>query len=247
MHRFYLPPNQVHGDFLRLSDSDARHASTVLRLATGDEILVLDGAGQRILSTVEHVGKREVSARVRSREMVSHSAHQVVLLQAVAKSAAMDGLIHRAVELGCHRIVPLITERSVSRPDDPQSKQEKWQTIAIEALKQCGAPWLTRVEKPVSLEAWLAQHEAIELSLVGSLEDSPQHLKSVFESYRKAHGRNPRQVGIYVGPEGDFSSGEYAALRAHGAIPITLGPLILRVETAATAVLAILNHELAAP
>jgi 16S rRNA (uracil1498-N3)-methyltransferase len=246
MHRFYLPPEQTKGEVVQLSESDAHHAARVLRLQADDPATILNGAGVEMRGKVETVGKRTVTVRISERiEHLPHPA-EVTLLQAIAKNAAMDGLIHRAVELGCRRVVPLLAERSVSRPDDAEGKRAKWQTIALEAMKQSGNPWLTRVEAPVTPGAWLKRGEKFELLLIGSLLDTPQHLRTHFQTFHRSHGRLPRSIGVIVGPEGDFSPAEYSAFREAGAKAIALGPLVLRVETAATAVLAMIQHELTA-
>lgn len=247
MHRFYLPPEQTKGEVVQLSESDAHHAARVLRLQPGDAVTVLNGVGIELRGQIESVGKRDVSVRVSGRIEHPPSPAEVTLLQAIAKNAAMDGLIHRAVELGCSRIVPLLAERSVSRPDDAESKRAKWQTIALEAMKQSGNPWLTRVEAPVTPPAWLKRGEKFELLLIGSLLDAPRHLRAHIQEFRSSQGRLPRSIGVIVGPEGDFSPAESAAFCEAGAKAITLGLLVLRVETAATAVLAMIQHELTAP
>lgn len=247
MHRFYLPPEQTKGEVVRLSESDAHHAARVLRLQPGDPATILNGAGVELHGKVDAVGKRDVTVRVCERIEHLPRPAEVTLLQAIAKNAAMDGLIHRAVELGCYRIVPLLAERSVSRPDDAEGKRAKWQTVALEAMKQSGNPWLTRVEAPVTPPVWLKRGEKFELLLIGSLLDAPQHLRAHFQAFRSSHGRLPRSIGVIIGPEGDFSPAEYAVFREAGAKAITLGPLVLRVETAATAVLAMIQHELTAP
>jgi 16S rRNA (uracil1498-N3)-methyltransferase len=214
---------------------------------TGEQVTLLDGHGAELLARVTHVDKREVRLQLVEQRRHPAPATELTLLQAIAKNAAMDGLIHRAVELGCRRIVPLLADRSVSRPDDAESKRAKWQTIADEALKQSGNPWRLTVETPVSLTAWATQREQFELLLIASLHDAPQHPRAHFEAFKAAHHRAPRSVGIAVGPEGDFSPAEYATFRIAGAKSLTLGPLVLRVETAATALLAVVQHELNAP
>ena len=159
----------------------------------------------------------------------------------------MDGLLHRAVELGCARVIPLLAEHSVSRPGrhGRQAGQVAGQS-PIEAAKQSGNPWLMQVDAPVTPAVWLARHEKFDLLLVASLADAPQHPRECIARFHLAHGYPPSAVAVIIGPEGDFSPAEYAAFRAAGAQPITLGPFVLRVETAATYALAVLNSELSA-
>ena len=139
MHRFYLPPGRTSGDFLSLAPDDAHHAVRVLRLGAGNPVVILDGEGGELRGVVHFAGRQEVSIRVIERIRHPDPSTEVILVQAIAKAQAMDGIIHRAVELGCAQIQPLLTERSISRPDDLEAKRSKWQDMAIEAAKHLGA------------------------------------------------------------------------------------------------------------
>ena len=116
--------------------------------------------------------------------------------------------------------------------------------MAIEAIKQCGAAWLPKIEAPVTIEQFLARQERFELSLVGSLQTERRHPRECFEEFQTRHGRLPKTVGVWIGPEGDFTLDELKAIQASGAQPVSLGKLVLRVETAAIYCLSILNYEL---
>lgn len=247
MHRFFLPPEQTRGEILTLSESDAHHAARVLRVQPGEAVTVLDGAGGEFHGVVETVGKRAVTVRVSERRRHPPRVAEITLVQAVAKTKAMDGLLQKSVELGAARVMPLVAERSVSHPGDAEDKRAKWQTIATEAAKQCGAFWLTRIEAPLTPGEWLRRGVRFDLMLIASLMDTPKHPRSHFERFLTERGHLPQSLAVIIGPEGDFSPAEYAAFKATGALPITLGPLVLRVETAATFVLAAVNYELTAP
>lgn len=247
MHRFFLPPGRTRGEIISLSDSDAHHAARVLRLQPGEAVTVLDGAGGELRGVVETASKHSVTVRVCERRQHPPRVAEITLVQALAKTKAMDGLLQKSVELGAVRIVPLVAERSISQPGDAEDKRAKWQTVATEAAKQCGAAWLTRIEAPLVPAEWLKRGEHFDLLLIGSLLDAPQHPRIHFERFLSQHGRLPRTVAVIVGPEGDFSPTEYAAFKAAGALPVTLGPLVLRVETAATYLLSTANYELTAP
>ncbi len=247
MQRFLIPTVTGDPEVVTLTGDEAHHASRVVRIRPGEAVVLLDGAGLELSGTVEAVGKREVHVRVSGRQDHAPRGTSVTLVQAIAKGPAMEGLIHRAVELGCRRLVPLLSERSVSRPEDAIGKCAKWQSIADEALKQSGNPWRMIVDAPITPGAWIARAEPFDLLLIGSLLGNPVHPRTHFDRHIAAHGRTPGSVGVVVGPEGDFSPAEYCAFQQAGALPITLGPLILRVETAATALLAIVGHEVTAP
>ncbi len=151
--------------------------------------------------------------------------------------------------MGAGRIVPLLTERVVTQLDGEgaEGKREKWQQVAIEAIKQCGAAWLPKVEAPQTISEFLARAEKIELPLVGSLQTERRHPREWIEEFQQQHGRLPRSAGVWIGPEGDFTLAELQAIEAAGAKPITLGSLTLRVETAAIYCLSFLNYELQSP
>ena len=123
-------------------------------------------------------------------------------------------------------------------------KRDKWQQVAIEAIKQCGATGLPRVETPVPIGQFLARGETFEVALVGSLQTDRRHPRTVLGKFAMNHGRAPKNAGIWIGPEGDFTLAELQAIEAAGAQPITLGNLTLRVETAALYCLSFLNYEL---
>jgi 16S rRNA (uracil1498-N3)-methyltransferase len=167
---------------------------------------------------------------------------------AIPKGKIIEDVIQKAVELGAQRIVPLLTERVVTQLDAGQAEQkrEKWQQVAIEATKQCGAAWLPRVEAPVRLQEFLAHGEKPEFMLVGSLQTERRHPRAWILEFQNQYGRTPKDAGVWIGPEGDFTLEELQAIEAAGAKPITLGNLTLRVETAAIYCLSFLNYELSA-
>jgi 16S rRNA (uracil1498-N3)-methyltransferase len=248
MHRFYLPPDLCRGESLVLPEREARHAATVLRVRPGDEIVVLDGAGSTFHARAEEVSRKFLRASVLSRAQAPPLPCLITLAQAIPKGKLMEAIIQKATELGAARIVPLLSERVVSQFDeeDAAAKAARWQQVAVEAMKQCGTPWLPRVDLPVTPARFLALDEKSELALIGSLRGDARHPRQYFDAFREARGRPPSSACLWIGPEGDFTDAEIDAVRAAGALPITLGPLILRCETAATACLAILNYELAA-
>ena len=122
-------------------------------------------------------------------------------------------------------------------------KGEKWQQVAIEGIKQCGAAWLPRVEAPVTPKEFLARAEQFELPIIASLQPGAQHPREYFQKFQAQHGRKPQSACVWIGPEGDFTADEVRAIISTGALPITLGKLVLRVETAATYCLSVLNYE----
>ena len=249
MHRFYLPPNQTQNATLTLTDGEAHHALHVLRLRENERVVVLDGVGHELLCEVEKIERETVRLRLIQKQMLAALPYRVTLAQAVTKAKTMDLIVQKAAELGVHRLVPVLSERSVSQIEEGSAagKLEKWQTTMIEALKQCGSPWLPQIDAPQSPPKFLASSERFELSLVASLQNDARHPREYFQSFVHERQRLPKSVCVWVGPEGDFTPAEINAIRQSGALPISLGPLILRSETAAIYCLSVLNYELQAP
>lgn len=158
----------------------------------------------------------------------------------------MDLIVQKAVEIGAAEIAPLISERTIVHfgEEEAAQKKSKWQQIAIEAAKQCGQNWLPAVRRPKTVKDFFRDANTSSLRLIGSLQPDAQHLKKVLSDYERDHHSHPTEVLICVGPEGDFTPAELQLARAQGCQPITLGPIILRVETAAIYCLSILSYEL---
>jgi 16S rRNA (uracil1498-N3)-methyltransferase len=246
MHRFYLPPESCRTSSLRLDGREAHHALQVLRLQRGERVTVLDGAGNEFLCEVADAAKNFLTLAVKEKKFHPAPPCPVSLFVAIPKGKIIEDIIEKAVELGAHRIVPLLTERVITQLDNAgaEAKRHKWQQVASEAIKQCGATWLPRVEQPVALKLFLEHGEKPELSLVGSLQTERRLPREVLAEFRAQHGRAPQSAGVWIGPEGDFTLAELQAIEATGAQPITLGALTLRVETAAIYCLSFLNYEL---
>jgi 16S rRNA (uracil1498-N3)-methyltransferase len=248
MHRFYLPPGESKAGPLTLGGREAHHALHVLRVRRGDTVTILDGAGRELSCAVEDFDRDKVRLAIFETKSVPPPPCSLTLLQAVPKGKIIESIIQKATELGVARIVPLLTERVVMELDEKHAdrKAEKWQQVAVEAIKQCGAAWLPRVEAPMTPKEFLARTEKFELPLVASLQPGAQHPGNYFQRFESEHGRKPKSACVWIGPEGDFTAEEVMAITAAGAWPITLGNLVLRVETAATYCLSILNYELTA-
>jgi 16S rRNA (uracil1498-N3)-methyltransferase len=246
MHRFYLPPENCRGEMLRLDGGEAHHALHVLRLKRDDTVTVLDGVGNEFLCAVEMAAKNSLTLGIREKTFSNAPPCSVTLLIGIPKGKIIESIIQKSVELGARRIVPLLSERVVTQLDneDAEKKRDKWQEVAIEAIKQCGAAWLPKIEAPTSISDFRFPIPDFELSLVGSLQKERRHPREIFREFETKHGRLPQSVGIWIGPEGDFTPGELKAIQDSGAEPISLGQLVLRVETAAIYCLSILNYEL---
>jgi 16S rRNA (uracil1498-N3)-methyltransferase len=248
MHRFYLPTAQCQNTTLVLTESEAHHALHVLRVRHGERLMVLDGAGQELLCEVQKPEHGELKLTVVQRNQVAPLSYQITLLQAIPKGKIIESIIQKATELGAHRIVPLLSDRVVTQLDEDNAaaKAEKWRLTAMEAIKQCGSAWLPTVEAPITPKDYLARNEKFELPLIASLQSDCRHPREYFKQFLAEKKRLPKTVCVWVGPEGDFTPAEMSAIKSTGVLPITLGRLVLRSETAAVYSLSVLNYELQA-
>ncbi len=246
MHRFFLPAEQCQPPVLSLTGGEAHYALQVLRIRRGERVSVLDGAGTEYRCEVQDCRRGQVDLKVVERSSVPRLPWQITLLQALPKGKLFESIIQKATELGVARVVPLLSERVVAHLDagEAAEKRDKWQTVAIEAIKQCGSAWLPKVETPITPHDFLSRNEPVELAMVGSLQPGSRHPRQYFQEFEREHHRRPELVSVWVGPEGDFTPAELELIQAAGAKPITLGRLVLRTETAAIYCLSIVNYEL---
>lgn len=242
MPRFYVSPHLWNPDRLTLDSAEAHHAVDVLRLKTGDRITVFNGEGAEAEAEIVKANRHGAELRRVSLHKTAPLACRITLGQAVPKGKNMELIIEKATELGAAGIVPILSERTVIRgtEDDHVRKQHKWQRVAMEACKQCGQNWLPKVHTPKMPKAFFESAEKYDLMLIASLQTDALPLKKLLAE----HGKKPANVLILVGPEGDFTPAEISMAKSHGCRPLTLGPIILRTETAALYCLSVLNHEL---
>lgn len=241
MHRLFLDPGESGGPELQIAGREAHHGLHVLRLRRGDTVAVLDGAGTERICEVADAARHALVLRVRQTVAHEPAPCAVTLFQAVPKGKAFETILQKAAELGACRVVPLITERVLPQLEKDEAKLDKWKWVMIDALKQCGNPWLPLLEAPRKLVTVLGRTKEFDLALVGSLHAGRRHPREWFQ----ALNRKPRTVAVWVGPEGDFTPNEMSALTGAGVKPMSLGPLVLRSDTAAICSLALVNYELA--
>jgi 16S rRNA (uracil1498-N3)-methyltransferase len=212
MPRFYLPPSQCQEATLFLAGTEAHHARHVLRVRSGERVMVLDGAGREFLCEVQDFDRDKV--RLAVIETCTHAppACPVTLIQALPKGKIIEAIIQKATELGAARIVPLLTERVVTQlPGEKGArKAAKLQLVAVEAIKQCGAPWLPRVEEPLTPNQFLARNEPFELPLIASLQAGSRPAREHFRAFQEQHGRMPRSACVWIGPGGDQGARGFA-------------------------------------
>ena len=241
MHRFYLPPNEWNAPSPVLDEGESHHVLNVLRFGVGDHVTVFDGEGSEARGDIVAIEGGKVILRIGPKLGSQPLNCAITLAQAIPKGKHMDFIVQKATELGAARIAPLFSDRTIVQLDvrDAEKKRDKWREIAIEACKQSGQNRLPEIAVPRSPKAFFQKQEPSELMLIASLQPDARRIKSVLADYP-----NPRSVCVFVGPEGDFTPAELALAKSMGCRPVTLGPIILRAETAALYCLSVLAHEL---
>jgi 16S rRNA (uracil1498-N3)-methyltransferase len=246
MHRFHIPPESWNIDRLALDAAEIHHAVDVLRMKQGERAVVFNGRGAEATVEIASIGEDHVELRRIHHAKSPPLGCQITLGQAIPKGKNMDLIVQKATELGAAAIAPLLSERTVVQcdADDAKDKQVKWQAVAIEAAKQCGQNWLPAMHPPRTMKDFFAARPKFDLMLIASLQPDAQHLKNVLAEHESQQKKRPASVLVLVGPEGDFTPAEISLAKSSGCRPITLGPIILRTETAAIYCLSVLSYEL---
>lgn len=213
---------------MRLAGAEAHHLRDVMRLSLGDEVRIFDGQGTEAAGRITALSDTDVELELSDIQTMSREASfPIVLGTAVPKGDRFDWLVEKAVELGVSRLVPLITHRSVVNPGE--GKMERMRRIVIEASKQCGRSVLMEVSAPTRWEEFVRR----DFSGARTLIADPTGIELA-----PVPDRQDRRIVLAVGPEGGFTPEEREHALQAGATPVSLGPRILRIETAALALTA---------
>lgn len=239
MHRFFITPEQFEAEKPVVRGPDVRHMVKVLRLGPGDVVDFLDGTGRALRARIDRVGKDEVFfSRLDEYKPGGEPPVKVTLVQGLAKGDKMDLVIQKSTELGVAEIIPMICHRSVVRLNDKKSleKQQRWQRVALEAAKQCRRARVPVVLPPQGLDEVL---DGMPEGTASFLPWEREHNHSFRQMLER--GR-PGRVYIFIGPEGGFEEYEVERARQKGVVTVTLGPRILRTETAGIVSLTLVMH-----
>ena len=223
----------------------------VLRVRVGDAIACFDGQGREYVGKVARMGRHHMAIEFDQSLHKPVVGARVWLLSGVPKGERMDWLIQKVTELGVMRVVPLQTRHSIVRfaPEQGRRKLERWRRIAREAAKQSGRSTVPEIESLTTLEQALPARRDVPLVVMPTLAVTTVPLRDVITAARErapsgGHQSAPAAVAVLIGPEGDFSRDEIALAETYGARPVSLGPLILRSETAALAAISMLRYAL---
>lgn len=230
MHRFYADESGIHDGVAQLNAEDTAHALRVLRLHSGDPVELLYN-GQRYAAVLEQTGTG-LQARISSSLPSTEPGLEITLYQGLPKAEKMEMIVQKATELGAVKVVPVAMNRSIVKLDskDVQHKTERWQKIIREACKQSGRCRIPEITLPVTvkqLPSLFSCHDTV----IVPWEACEGHGPGWFHSTHAGI----HSLGILIGPEGGISTEEITFFQENGCIPITLGPRILRTETAGLA------------
>jgi len=235
MPRFYCPLPLSIGAIINLPDEVAHHVF-VLRQNVGDNISIFNGEGGCYVATLTQVAKKNVQAEVKVfLPEECELPYSLNLVQAMPEASKMDWIVEKAMELGVSAIQPLAAQRCVVRlsAERAEKKQAHWQGIIIAAAEQCGRNRLAHLSPVMNFNQWLGQQDMHQRILL-----TPRAEQSLADWSR----HHPAQaVSLMVGPEGGYSDEEENLAIKHGVLALSIGPRILRTETAGLAAITILN------
>jgi 16S rRNA (uracil1498-N3)-methyltransferase len=246
VHRFYLPRKQIESKGLVLTGAEAHHCHDVLRLDAGSRVIVFDGEGREHLCKIEQATSKQVSLVEIQKQNTPALPFRVTLAQAIPKGKTMDVIMQKATELGVHRIIPVLSERTVVKieEEDSSRKTERWREIVVDAAKQSGNNWMPSIEQPQTVKLVAQEVRHFDLAVIGSLQPDSKFLKSYLDDFSAEKKRLPSSILVCIGPEGDYTPAELSLLQGAGCRPITLGQIVLRSDTAAIYALSTLTYEL---
>lgn len=260
MSRFFVSKSMVDlkNGAVTITGEDVKHIGSVLRAAPGDLLELSDGAGTDYVVAVEQISKDSILTKITgSGPNTTEPPIDVTLFQGIPKADKMEYIIQKCVEIGVKRIIPVITARTVVRfanKKDADSKVTRWSRIALEAAKQCDRGIVPEIGEPVSFDTAVKQAAEFDLKLLPYEEESRGSLRRQLKDFSAGHAELPENkkasacrkcaVAVFIGPEGGFSPAEAEKAVLGGFASVTLGPRILRTETAGLAAAAIIMYEL---
>lgn len=233
MRRFYAPVNSFTEAGVMLNEDETRHLRDVLRLRIGDEVSVFDGVGRELMGTIASIGKRN-SEIIFVEEIEPASAESpldLTIAAAVVNGDKYDLVVQKAVELGVNKLIPLITIRCDVKVKDAARRLERWRRIALEATKQCGRAKLMQIIEPFGFAELIANSIAEDVVLF-----------SERDGLDFSNIKPDKRITALFGPKGGWDDTELEAAGTKGIKIVTLGGRILRAETAAIGITAILQH-----
>ena len=239
MHRFFCPIANITKDKIVIDNKEQiHHLKDVLRLKVKDNLMIFDGRGNEYNCIIEKIAN-EVTLGIKRKSLPSYKKEgiKITLACAIPKKSKMDDIIDKLTQLGVARIIPLETERVVVKLNKNKKEMRllRWQKIALNAAQQSQRNTSPVIDPIKNIREVLIKSENYDLKLIPTLTGKRKILKEIFTQIK------PKNILVLIGPEGDFSPQEVALAVKAGCIPVTLGDLVLRVDTAAIAVVSFIR------
>lgn len=247
MNRFFVSPRDISAEKkeIIISGEDVKHISKVLRLSKGDTVEVCDGEQYEFIAEIEDIRKTEVLLKIKEQQQLKTEAPiDIILYQSIPKAAKMELIIQKTTEMGIKEIVPVVTDRTIVQfkdHKDTEKKIDRWDKIAVEAAKQSKRGIIPKIHPPMDFNTALEHCQLNNLNIIAYEKENITGIKSIINSIQN---NQTKKVGIWIGPEGGFTEEEVCEAKSNDIKSITLGPRILRTETAGFTVLSILMYEL---
>ncbi|MCX5700826.1 MAG: RsmE family RNA methyltransferase [Candidatus Omnitrophica bacterium] len=234
MNRFYCLRADISGDKITIQDREQmHHIKDVLRLKEGEKVAIFDEDKFEYSCVISKISdKVYLDIKTRVNPCLADSRFKLTIACAIPKKAKIDDITDKLVQLGVHSVIPLMTERVVVKLDKQKKllRLERWKKIALSAAKQSQRNSLPIIEPVMSFKEVVALADKFDLKLIPTLGGRRKSLKEIFAKI------TPASIIVLIGPEGDFTDDEVNLAKKAGFIPITLGDLVLRVDTAALAI-----------
>lgn len=243
MHKFFVPKKNINGDNAIIDGEDVKHIYKVLRLKIGDKVSVNNCEGKEYIGEITLIDKSEVKINLLEESSINNeSPVSVYLFQGMPKSTKMDLIVQKNTELGVKAITPIITERVVVKTELKEFKKvDRWNRIALEACKQCKRSLVPEINVPIEFSDLLDSLKSMDLVVVPYENEEGYGIKKLMIDVEK---KSINKIAIVIGPEGGFEECEIHKLKEIGASIVTLGPRILRTETAGFTCLSLIMYEL---
>lgn len=242
MHKFFVNKENIQGKKAVIDNEDVRHIYKVLRLEAGEKVSINNCEGKEFVGEIISVSKTEVIINILEEVNLNNESNlEVILYQGLPKSSKMDLIVQKATELGITEITPIITKRVVVKTELGEfNKTGRWRKIALEACKQCKRSVIPTINIPIEFDEMIASLAKVDLIVVPYENQQGYGIKNLI----KELNREVKTVAIVVGPEGGFEEVEIEILKKNMAKIVTLGPRILRTESAGFVCASLLQYEL---
>lgn len=243
MHRFFVSAECLHENRVTLRGPQARQICDVLRMKSGDKIIVLDNTNYEYTVELDKVGRQEAAGRViDGKKCQSEPKARITLYQSLLARDKFELVLQKCTETGVVSFIPVVTQRCINRRADnvTDKKISRWKSIITEAAEQSGRGRIPQLRDAVDFSDAVSELDRFDCCLIGSLEQNEPALREII----RPGGVEPVEIALFIGPEGGFSKDEIALARSKGAVSFSLGKRTLRTETAAIVASALILYEL---